>query len=65
MTPQSAGINVQLPQSESTPRRLTLFEGEPFDLKTLILPIDFASPELSAVSFVSSFSDSFGDSSGT
>ena len=24
MTPQSAGINVQSPQSESTPRRLTL-----------------------------------------
>ena len=24
MTPQSAGINVQSPQNESTPRRLTL-----------------------------------------
>ena len=31
----------------------------------IFLPIDLASPELSAVSFVSSFSDSFGDSSGT
>ena len=31
MNPQSVGINVQSPQSESTPRRLTLGNGHCID----------------------------------